>query len=226
MESHKEIVNSMLQVAAEDAQQHNYPAPDEDSERELIEAKLSLEKERCRDGFGLIQEFCSDSPSIEELKEAWKKLEEPATQESNSSLSEVLNLSPEQLQSFYSLAYERFEACEYSDALAVYTFLSSVSPDKSAFHVAKGRCFEALEDKDSAMEAYQLARYAEPWDIDAYLPGALLLTSESEFDEAILWMGQALQVAEALPQDEGEALNSEAGQVLKLIEQERVKAGM
>ncbi|WP_144393330.1 SycD/LcrH family type III secretion system chaperone [Pleionea sediminis] len=86
---------------------------------------------------------------------------------SGGSLSDVLGLDEEQLESFYTLAYQMYEAGNLLDAKKLFQFLCMAEHMSSKYFIGLGAVQKALGDFRSAGEAFSYALVVDPKKNDA-----------------------------------------------------------
>lgn len=79
-------------------------------------------------------------------------------------LQTIFGFSNETLISIYKLAADLFQKGHFEDALAIFTFLSTMAPHVTSYWVAQGVCLQSLNRNEEAIVAFTAAKLLNPSD--------------------------------------------------------------
>lgn len=104
------------------------------------------------------EEFSNCQQSIEKF---WKECQEGRHSE-RASYAEILGLSDETLLSIYCFGLHLFEGEELRNSLAIFGFLTLISPQTASFWLALGRNYQFMGNFVEAIEVYHQGKASDP----------------------------------------------------------------
>ncbi len=80
----------------------------------------------------------------------------------NKSLKEALEISPNEIERIYQLAYNLFKAGKYQDALSIFRYLKRFDPSPPRYAFAIGSCYHFLKEYENAIKYYLESSIQDP----------------------------------------------------------------
>lgn len=77
-------------------------------------------------------------------------------------LQEMLGLSDETLIHIYALGRDLFQKGQFEDALALFSFLTTIAPHVSNYWILEGACFQNSNLHEEALAAFNTAKFLNP----------------------------------------------------------------
>lgn len=136
---------------------------------------------------------------IIETSELWK---EPYEKHELISLS---GFSSKIVLNFYSVGINLFDEKKYKESLSVFTFLSILNPEISAFWVGKGLCYEGDLAYDKAIEEFAHAIEADSSEFEPFL-GIMRCSQQLKDYSKLIELLNAQKENEAIKDEVAEAL--------------------
>ncbi|WP_444933254.1 SycD/LcrH family type III secretion system chaperone [Microbulbifer sp. JTAC008] len=84
--------------------------------------------------------------------------------EQGGTLADLLDMKPEELKTIYALAYQKYQNCNYQEALPLFQLLCQCNHMESKYLLGLGATRQALSQFELAGEAYSLAAIVNPFD--------------------------------------------------------------
>ncbi|WP_226648335.1 SycD/LcrH family type III secretion system chaperone [Microbulbifer variabilis] len=84
--------------------------------------------------------------------------------EQGGTLADLLDMTPEELKTIYALAYQKYQNCNYQEALPLFQLLCQCNHMESKYLLGLGATRQALSQFELAAEAYSLAAIVDPFD--------------------------------------------------------------
>jgi len=104
--------------------------------------------------------------------ESSSETEEEKEEEKPVLLQAVFGISDESVKQIYALARYYAEKNEYSNARALFTYLTMLAPNQMIFWVLLGVCFQALNLDQEALETFAIVKALNPSEPASYIYSA------------------------------------------------------
>ena len=128
---------------------------------------------------------------------------------SGGTLAMLKEISADELEQFYTLAYNLYQSGKQQDAMAVFQLLCMLDHYDSRFFLGLGACRQATENWSAALETYSFATFLDVNDPRFPFHAAECLMQLSDFDGAQCGFESARLLATDKPEYEDIVLQAE-----------------